>query len=53
MQEALAVTTAAFTDEVSQASNAVTGTVLGVVVLALIMAAGAVGGIWQRLKEYR
>ncbi len=53
VQEALAVTQQRFTDEVSQASNAVTGTVLGVVVLALIMAAGAVGGIWQRLKEYR
>jgi len=42
-----------FTDEVSQASNAVTGTVIGVIVLAVLMAAGSATGIWQRLKEYR
>lgn len=53
LQEALARTQQSFTDEVSQASNAVTGTVLGVILLAAIMAAGSVVGIWQRLKEYR
>jgi tetrahydromethanopterin S-methyltransferase subunit G len=46
-------TTAAFESEVSQASGALTGTVIGVILLALIAAAGAVTGIWQRLKEYR
>jgi hypothetical protein len=53
LQEAFALTQQRFTDEISQASNAVTGTVLGVIVLAVLMAAGAVVGIWQRLKEYR
>lgn len=46
-------TTATFEQEVSQASGALTGTVIGVILLALAMAAGAVTGIWQRLKEYR
>ncbi len=53
LRDALAQTTARFTDEVSQASNAITGTVLGVILLAALMAAGSVAGIWQRLKEYR
>jgi hypothetical protein len=53
LQEAIGLTTYRFNDEVSQASNAVTGTVLGVIVLAVLMAAGSVAGIWQRLKEYR
>jgi hypothetical protein len=53
LAEAIADTTATFEDEVSQASSALTGTVVGVILLALIMAAGAVTGIWQRLKEYR
>jgi hypothetical protein len=53
LREAITDTTATFEDEVSQASNALTGTVIGVILLALVMAAGAVGGIWQRLKEYR
>jgi hypothetical protein len=53
LREAIAATTATFEDEVSQASNALTGTVIGVIVLALVAAAGAATGIWQRLKEYR
>ncbi len=53
LREAIAATTATFDDEVSQASNALTGTVIGVILLALVMAAGSVAGIWQRLKEYR
>jgi len=53
LREAIAATTATFDDEVSQASNALTGTVIGVIILALVMAAGSVAGIWQRLKEYR
>ena len=53
LADALGHTNARFTDEVSQAGNALTGAVLAVVVLAVIMAAGSVAGIWQRLKEYR
>jgi tetrahydromethanopterin S-methyltransferase subunit G len=53
LAEALGQTNQRFADEVSQASNAVTGTVVGVIVLALVMAVGSVTGIWQRLKEYR
>ena len=53
LREAIAATTTTFDDEVSQASNALTGTVIGVILLALVMAAGSVAGIWQRLKEYR
>jgi len=53
LKDALATTQQSFNDEVAQASNAVTGTVLGVIVLAVLMAAGSVVGIWQRLKEYR
>ncbi|MEU3270521.1 hypothetical protein ABZ639_06720 [Saccharomonospora sp. NPDC006951] len=46
-------TTASFDDEIGQARNALTGAVAAVVVLAVIMAASAVLGLWQRLKEYR
>lgn len=53
LRSAITTTNDAFETEVSQASTALTGTVLGVIVLALIAAAGAVTGIWQRLKEYR
>lgn len=53
LREAIDATTATFDDEVSQASNALTGTVIGVILLALVAAGGAVTGIWQRLKEYR
>jgi hypothetical protein len=53
LDSAIKDTTATFQQEVSQAGNALTGTVVGVIVLALIMAAGAVTGLWQRLKEYR
>lgn len=51
--DAFETSTARYDDEVSQASGAVTGAVLGVIVLAVIMAAGSVVGVWQRLKEYR
>ncbi|OLF14480.1 hypothetical protein BLA60_01120 [Actinophytocola xinjiangensis] len=50
---ALGESNTVFTDEISQASNAVTGTVIGVIVLAVLMAVGSATGIWQRLKEYR
>jgi hypothetical protein len=53
LAKAIGDTTATFEQEVSQASSALTGTVIGVLVLALITGAGAVTGIWQRLKEYR
>ncbi|MGB3443364.1 MAG: hypothetical protein WBA97_31905 [Actinophytocola sp.] len=53
LREAILTTQATFEDEVGQASNALTGTVIGVIVLALLAAAGAAAGIWQRLKEYR
>jgi hypothetical protein len=53
LRRAIAATTATFEDEVSQADNALTGTVVGVILLALVMAIGAITGIWQRLKEYR
>ena len=53
LRQAIASTEATFEDEVSQASNALTGTVIGVIVLALVAAAGSATGIWQRLKEYR
>ncbi|MFD9697918.1 hypothetical protein [Lentzea sp. NPDC059081] len=42
-----------FSDEVAVARTSLAGTVVGVVVLALIGAAGATMGLWQRLKEYR
>lgn len=51
--KAIAATTDSFDQEVSQASNALTGTVIGVILLALVTAVGAATGIWQRLKEYR
>lgn len=53
LREAIEAATATFDDEVSQAGNAVTGTVVGVILLAILMAVGSAAGIWQRLKEYR
>jgi tetrahydromethanopterin S-methyltransferase subunit G len=53
LKNAITDTTATFEQEVSQASGALSGTVIGVILLALVAAAGAVTGIWQRLKEYR
>jgi hypothetical protein len=42
-----------FSDEVAVARASLAGTVVGVLVLAVISAAGSVMGLWQRLKEYR
>jgi hypothetical protein len=42
-----------FSDEVAVARASLAGTVVGVLVLALISAAGSTMGLWQRLKEYR
>ncbi|HYQ69320.1 hypothetical protein [Actinophytocola sp.] len=53
LNDAIGKTTNAFDKEVSQASDALTGLVAGVILLALVTAVGAVTGIWQRLKEYR
>jgi len=53
LARAIEHTQSAFSDEVSQADSALTGTVIGVILLALVTAGGAVFGIWQRLKEYR
>lgn len=53
LDKAITETTDSFDQEVAQASNALTGTVIGVILLALVTAGGAVTGIWQRLKEYR
>jgi tetrahydromethanopterin S-methyltransferase subunit G len=53
LNDAIGETTGTFDQEVSQASGALTGLVVGVILLALVTAAGAGAGIWQRLKEYR
>ncbi|SFR27489.1 hypothetical protein SAMN04488564_11174 [Lentzea waywayandensis] len=42
-----------FSDEVAVARASLAGTVVGVLVLAVIGAAGSAMGLWQRLKEYR
>ncbi|MEU7478842.1 hypothetical protein AB0A63_22845 [Lentzea sp. NPDC042327] len=42
-----------FSDEVAVARSTLAGTVVGVLVLSLISAAGSTTGLWQRLKEYR
>jgi hypothetical protein len=38
---------------VAVARASLAGTVVGVLVLAVISAAGSTMGLWQRLKEYR
>ncbi|MGH3432133.1 MAG: hypothetical protein ACRDQB_04775 [Thermocrispum sp.] len=42
-----------FEADASSASAALTGVVIGVIGLALLTAAGAAIGVWQRLREYR
>lgn len=42
-----------FSDEVAVARVSLSGTAVGVLVLAVVGAAGAAMGLWQRLKEYR
>lgn len=44
---------ASFGDEVSGASSALSGTLAGVTVLAVIVAAASAAGIWRRLRDYR
>jgi hypothetical protein len=53
LREAIDHTRGAFNTEISDAGGALGGTVFGVALLAIIVAAGATAGIWQRLKEYR
>ncbi|GAB3877023.1 hypothetical protein GCM10029964_025280 [Kibdelosporangium lantanae] len=43
----------AFNDRIGAANGGLGGTVVGVVLLAVIVAVGSTAGIWQRLKEYR
>ncbi|NKE62730.1 hypothetical protein FXN61_40820 [Lentzea sp. PSKA42] len=42
-----------FSDEVAVARASLAGTMVGVLVLAVISAVGSTMGLWQRLKEYR
>jgi hypothetical protein len=42
-----------FNYQVGVANGGLGGTVVGVVLLAVVVAVGSTGGIWQRLKEYR
>nr|WP_042181070.1 hypothetical protein [Kibdelosporangium sp. MJ126-NF4]CEL14787.1 putative secreted protein [Kibdelosporangium sp. MJ126-NF4]CTQ96584.1 putative secreted protein [Kibdelosporangium sp. MJ126-NF4] len=53
LREAIDRTRAAFTARVQDADNALGGTVVVVSLLAVVVAAGATAGLWQRLKEYR
>jgi hypothetical protein len=53
LREAIDRTRATFGAQVSDASLSLGGTVVGVALLALVVAAGSAFGIWQRLKEYR
>jgi hypothetical protein len=53
LREAIDRTRSAFDAQVDNASGALGGTVFGVALLAIIVAAGSTAGIWQRLKEYR
>jgi hypothetical protein len=53
LKTAIDQTRSAFNASISDASGALGGTVVGVSLLALIVAAGSTAGIWQRLKEYR
>ena len=53
LRDALDRTRATFGAKVSDASGALSGTVVAVVVLAVIVAAGSAAGIWRRLRDYR
>jgi hypothetical protein len=53
LRDAIDRTRSSFNTQISAASGALGGTVFGVSLLAIIVAAGATSGIWQRLKEYR
>ncbi|GAA4407769.1 hypothetical protein [Tsukamurella soli] len=53
LAHAISTTNSAFERNASDAEDALIGAVWAVIVLALVSAAGAVAGIWQRLEEYR
>ncbi|CAM4146612.1 hypothetical protein KIPE111705_42705 [Kibdelosporangium persicum] len=53
LREAIDRTRGAFNARVQDASGALGGTVVVVSLLAVVVAAGAAAGLWQRLKEYR
>jgi hypothetical protein len=53
LHEAIDATRRSFTVEIEDANDDLAGTVVVVALLAIVVAAGATAGIWQRLKEYR
>jgi hypothetical protein len=53
LREAIDYTRSSFNTHVSEAGGALGGTVFIVSLLAIVVAAGAAAGLWQRLKEYR
>ncbi|MDF0529802.1 hypothetical protein P0W64_09440 [Tsukamurella sp. 8F] len=53
LSSAIAATSGAFERNVADAHDTLTGAVWGVIILAVLTAAAAVAGLWQRLKEYR
>lgn len=53
LRDAIDATRQSFDNEVAEARDAIGGTVAAVILLAVVTAAGAAAGIWQRLKEYR
>ncbi|ALG07935.1 hypothetical protein [Kibdelosporangium phytohabitans] len=53
LRGAIDLTRAAFNARIRDANDALGGTVVVVSLLALVVAAGATAGLWQRLKEYR
>ena len=53
LRDAINQTRSAFDRAVAGANSALTGTIVGVAVLALVVAGGSAAGIWRRLKDYR
>lgn len=53
LNDAIDRTRSAFNDRISAASGALGGTVVGVALLAVVVAVASTVGLWQRLKEYR
>ncbi|MET0235549.1 MAG: hypothetical protein ABW224_12970 [Kibdelosporangium sp.] len=53
LREAIDYTRSSFNAHVTDAGGALGGTVVIVSLLAVVVAAGAAAGLWQRLKEYR
>ncbi len=53
LAEGIALSTQRFDDEVGAARSALSWSVVGVLLLTVLGAAGAAWGVWQRLREYR